>query len=115
MLRLVDDVDTAVACCLGTDEAAAELQALTGEGAGVLAGQLLIHTEHIAYLTTAYADVASGYVHVGTDVAPQLQDEGLAETHDFSVALAAGREVRAALAATHRQGSECIFEGLLET
>ena len=44
-----------------------------------------------------------------------LSGKGLTEAHDFAVALAAGREVRAALGAAHRQGGESIFEGLLET
>ena len=45
---------------------------------------------------------------------PQLQDESLAEAHDFSVALAARREVGTALATAHRQRSQGILEGLFK-
>ena len=111
---MLNEVDGAVARCFRTDARSAELEALAGEHALELVGELLIHSEQIANLAATNADVASGNVHVGTDVAIELSHEGLAETHDLSVALAAGCEIRAALAAAHRQRGECILEGLLE-
>ena len=77
-------------------------------------GEFLIHSKQVAYLAAAHADVASWDVHVGAYVAPQLKHEGLAETHDLGIALAAGREVAAALAAAHGQRGEGILEGLLK-
>ena len=47
-------------------------------------------------------------------MAPQFEHKRLAETHDFSIALATGWEVRTAFAATHRKGSQRILECLLE-
>ena len=67
-----------------------------------------------ANLTGADADVASGHVHVRTDMAVQLAHEGLAETHDFRVALALGVEIRATLAAAHGQRGQGVFEGLFK-
>ena len=46
---------------------------------------------------------------------PKLAHEGLAETHDLTRRLAAGREVGTTLGATHRQRGERVFEGLLES
>ena len=108
------EVDVAVAGGFGADERAAELEALAGEHAAEFARELLIHTEHVAYLTAAYADVACGDVHVGADMACKFKHEGLAEAHDFGVRLAAGREVGAALGAAHGQRGERVLEGLLE-
>ena len=80
----------------------------------MLVYQTLVHAEHIANLAAAYADIACRNVAVGTEIFPQTEYESLAEAHDFTVALAAGREVAAALGAAHRQGGEGIFEGLFE-
>ena len=77
-------------------------------------GELLILAEHIADLTTAYADVASRNVLVRTDVTIKLVHESLTETHHLSIALATRREVGTALGASHRQRGERILEGLLE-
>ncbi len=109
------EVECAEAGSLGTDTAAAEAQALAGESTGTLAREFFVHTVHVAYFTTAYADIACGNVLVRTEVTPKFEDEGLAETHDFTVALAAGREVAAAFCATHGQSGESVFESLLET
>ena len=76
--------------------------------------QFLVHAEEVANLACANADVASGNVLVGTDVTVKLCHEGLAETHNLSVAASAQREVRAALAAAHRQSGERVLECLLE-
>ena len=47
-------------------------------------------------------------------MAIQLAHKGLAETHDFGVALALGVEVRTALAAAHGQRGQGVLEGLLK-
>ena len=108
------EIESAEAGSLGTDARAAEFEALAGECAVVLVDELLVHAVHIAYFAAAYADIAGGNVAVGTEVLPQTEHEGLAEAHDFTVALAAGREVGAALCAAHRQSGEGILECLLE-
>ena len=77
-------------------------------------GELLVHTEHICHLASAYAYVAGGDVFVRADVAVKLAHEGLAEAHDLGVALAARGEVRATLGAAHGQGGERVLERLLE-
>ncbi len=80
----------------------------------VFAGELLVHTVHVAYLAAAYAYIAGGNITVGTEIAPEFKDERLAETHDFGVALAAGAEVGTTLASTHRESGESVLESLLE-
>ncbi len=107
-------VHGAVAGGFGADQRAAKAQALAGEHAVSAVGQLLVHAGHVADLAATHADVARGHVGVGADVAEQLGHEGLAEAHDFGVALALGVEVGAALAAAHGQGGQRVLEGLLE-
>ena len=80
----------------------------------MLVDEAFIHAVHITYFAAAYADIACGNVTVGTEVLPEAENEGLAETHDLTVALAAGREVAAAFGATHGEGCEGVFECLLE-
>ena len=108
------EIDGTITGGLGTDARAAELQTLAGEHALELVCELLIHAEEVADFATAYADVASGNVLIGTDVAIELGHEGLAETHDLSVALSAGSEVGAALATAHGECGECVLECLLK-
>ena len=48
-------------------------------------------------------------------MAIKLVHKGLAEAHDFGIALAGGIEVRAALCAAHGKRGEGVFESLLET
>src|SRR5690606_24478252 len=62
----------------------------------------------------AHPDVARGHVGVGTQMPMQLEHQRLAEAHYLAVAPALGIEVRAALAAAHRQRGERVLEGLLE-
>ncbi|MPN25897.1 hypothetical protein SDC9_173318 [bioreactor metagenome] len=47
-------------------------------------------------------------------MALEFRHERLAETHNFSIALAVRIKVRAALAAAHGQGGEAVFESLLK-
>ena len=77
-------------------------------------GELLVHTEHVAYLASTNTDITSRYVLVWTDVAIELRHECLAETHHLSVRLAARREVATTLGTTHRECGERVLEGLLE-
>jgi len=101
---------------LGTDEGATPAIALTSESASaVLAGQFLVHTVHVANLAAANAYVTSGAVLIGTDVAPEFIHEGLAETHDFSIALSNGVEISTTLTTAERQHGQAVLENLLET
>ena len=108
------EVEGAEAGGLRADARAAEAQALARECAVVLVDEALVHAVHVAHLAAAHAYVACGHVAVGTEVLPETEHEGLAETHDLAVALAAGREVAAALGAAHGQRGEGVLEGLLE-
>ena len=76
--------------------------------------ELLIHTEHIAYLASAYTDVTCRNILIGTDMTIELGHESLAEAHYFALALAAGREVGTTLCTTHWQCGKRILECLLE-
>ena len=85
----------------GADERTAKVDALSGEGSCVFVGELLVHSVHIAHLSCTHSDVACGYVGIGAYIAPKFHHIGLAEAHDFSVALASGREVGTALSSAH--------------
>ena len=116
MEHVLNKIESTETSCLGTEDRTTPSHALTGEHASViLTGELLIHTIEEADLTATNANVTSGNVLVGTDVVTELKHEGLAETHDFSVALANGVEVRATLTTAHGQRGQSILEGLLET
>ena len=112
---LVHIVGRAEARCFRTDAAAAVGKALAGQNA-VFVGVLdaLILSEQIADLLAAHAEVASGNVHIGADVAVQLRHERLAEPHDLRVASAAGVKVAAALAAADGEAGQAVFERLLK-
>ena len=111
----VCEIECTVAGSLGTKDGAAPGHALAGENAGVvLTGELAVHTVEEADFAAADTYVAGGNVLIGTDAAPELEHEGLAEAHDFVVALSNGIEVGTALAATHRESGESVLEGLLE-
>ncbi len=112
--HLLYEVESAETGSLGTDTATAECETLACECTCVFAGELLVHTVHVAYLAAAYAYIAGGNVTVGTEIAPEFKDERLTETHDFGVALAAGAEVGTTLASTHRESGESVLESLLE-
>ena len=116
MLRqhLVHEVQCAVSRSLGPQYRAAPFHALACEHALELVRQFLILSVQIAYLTGSYADVASRHILVRTDMAIQLCHKCLTELHHLVVALATDREVRSALAATHRQRGECVLESLFE-
>ena len=68
----------------------------------------------IADLAAADTDVARRAVDVLADVALKLGHEGLAEAHDFTVGLASGIKVGAALGAADRKTGHGILEALLE-
>merc|ERR1719162_2242373 len=112
--HLAGEVHQTVAGGLGADETPAPLEALAGEDAGELVGELLVHAEHGADLAPTDADVAGGDVGELADVAEELDHERLAEADDLGVGLALGVEVGAALAAAHRQTGERVLEYLLE-
>ena len=111
---LVHKVGQAVAGGLGTGERAAKGEALAGKDAGPLVGQALVLTEQVGNLAAANAQVTSGNVGVGADVAIELGHEGLAEVHDLVVGLALGVKVGAALTAAHRKGGQAVLEDLLQ-
>ena len=87
--HLVNEVQTAETGGFRTNQRTAEFKSFSGECSRKLTGQLLVHTEHITYFASSYADITGGNIHIRTQMTPQLQHERLAETHDFSVALAA--------------------------
>ena len=107
-------VESTEAGSFGTYTAAAEGHTLARECTGALVGQFFVHTVHVSDFTSTYAYVAGGHILVGTEVLPKLEDEGLAETHDFAITLATGREVATALTTAHRQSCQSVLEGLLK-
>ena len=100
---------------LGTHDGAAGGDSLAGQSAELGgAHDAAVLAVHVADLTAAAAQVAGGAVDVLADVAVQLGDEGLAEAHDLSVALATGVEVGAALGAADGQAGHGVLEHLLK-
>ena len=91
--HVLQEVYATISRGFGTDKRTAELNALARKYTLELVGELLVHAEHIAYLTATYSDVTRGNVLVGTNVAIQLCHESLAESHHLRIALATGREV----------------------
>ena len=120
--HVLSEVDIAVAGRFGTDQRAAEGEALARENARPLVGEALVLAEEVADFATADVHVASGNVGVGTDVAEELSHEALAEAHNLGIAAALARgvgallrvEVGTALAAAHRERRERVLEDLLE-
>ncbi len=112
--HLLGEIDAAVAGRLGTDQRAAPVEPLAGEDAGELVAQPLVLPEEIADLAPSDPDVPGRHVGVRADVAKELAHEALAEAHHLVVALPLGIEVRAPLAAAHRQGGQRVLEHLLE-
>ncbi len=109
-------IHCAEACSLRTKDAAAPSQTFAGKNTGIiLTGKFAIHSVHIADFASANADITCRNILIGTDAAPKFKHISLAETHYFTVALACGVKVRAALATAHRQSGKSILEGLLET
>jgi len=109
-------VDSAEAGSFRTDEGTTPAVALSGESAGaVLASEFLVSAIEVADFATANSYVTSRAVLVGTDVAPEFVHEGLAEAHDFGVALSDGVEIRTTLTTAEGQHGEAVFEDLLET
>ena len=108
------EIDITIAGGFGTDETSAKFEALAGEHTGEFARVLLICAEHVAHFATAHADIAGGHVAILTDVAVQLEHEGLAETHHLGRALAAGGKIRSAFGSAHGEGGQRIFERLFE-
>ena len=100
--HLVHEIEGAVAGSLRTEDRAAPFHTLTGEHTLELMGEFLILSEQITDLTGPHADIACGYILVGTDMTVEFRHEGLTELHHLIIALATDREVRAALAAAHR-------------
>ena len=52
--------------------------------------EFFIHAIHVADFAAAYTDITGWYIAVGAEIFPKAEDEGLAEAHDFTVALSAG-------------------------
>ncbi len=112
--HLLGEIDGAIAGGLGPNQRTAKAQALAGEHAIRLVGQLFHHAGHETDLAPADTDVARRHIGIRTDMAIQLGHERLAKTHHFTRALALGIEIRAPLAAAHRERGQGVLERLLE-
>jgi len=66
----------------------------------------LVHSKHVANLSTANTDIAGGNVAIMADVSPQFHHEGLTKTHDFGIGLALWVKVSTTLATAHWQTGE---------
>ena len=114
--HLVYKVQSTEARSLRAQDGTAPFNALACQGGTMeLRGQLLVHAKEVADFASAYADVAGGHVHVRSDDLIEFAHECLAEAHDLCLALAAWREVTAALATAHRQCGQCVLECLFKS
>ena len=109
-----EEVNRAVAGCLGASEGAAEGEAFTGQDAGPLIAKALVLAKHVADLSCAGANVTSWHVGVWTNVAGKLSHKGLAKRHNLAVRLALWIKVGAALATAHGECSQGVLEDLLK-
>ena len=109
-----EEVNRAVAGCLGASEGAAEGEAFAGQDAGPLVAKALVLAKHVANLARASANVTSRNVGVWANVASKLSHKGLAECHNLAVRLALWIEVGAALATAHGECGQGVLEDLLE-
>src|SRR5690554_1173737 len=104
-----------VAGCFGTGAAAAPVQALAGEYAGlVTVGDALVLAKHVTDFTATNADVTGRDVCVLAQVAVQFGHHALAEAHDFVVRFALRIEVAATFTAADGQAGQGVLEDLLE-
>ena len=83
--HLIGDVNETVAGCLRTSEGTTEGETLTSQNALIEAGNSLILTIEVAYLTSADTDITGRNVGILTDVLIELGHEALAETHHLCV------------------------------
>ena len=104
--HVLEEVHVAIARGFGADARTAELLPLTREDALEAVGELLVHTEHVAHFAATHADVACGYVFIGSDVSVEFGHESLTEAHHLGIALATGREVGTALGTAHGERRE---------
>lgn len=91
-----------------SDQATTPVQALAGEDTLELVLGGTVGAKHVANLTGARANVTSGDVRVGANVALQLAHEGDAEATDLVVRPALGVEVGTALATAHHHCRYCL-------
>ena len=64
----MNEIECAEACCLWTQYRASPFQTFSGEcGTVELTCQFLVHSEEVADLASAHADVSGRNVHVRTD------------------------------------------------
>ena len=116
MEKVLCEVQSAETCSLRTEDRTTPCAALAGEDSCVvLAGQLLVHSVQITDLTSTDSYVTCRDIGIGADASPELIHEGLAESHDLSIRLADGIEVRTTLCTAHRQSCQSVLECLLET
>ena len=114
MKHILNEIKSTKSCSLRTDARSTKVETLACKRTCMLLSQFLVHSIHIAHFSSAYTDITGRNVAVRTEIAPQLKNERLAETHDFLVRLSARAEVRTTLAATHRKSGQRILERLLE-
>lgn len=112
--HVLDVVDETVAGGLGSDQAAAPGEALSGQDALPLVADLAVGAKHPADLAAGHTNVAGGHVGLGANVLAQLAHEGVAEAANLAVALALGVKVGATLAAAHAQAGQGVLEDLLK-
>ena len=72
----------------------------------VFAGELLVHTVHVAYLAAAYAYIAGGNVTVGTEIAPEFRMNAWQKRMISASLLPRGLKSGTTLASTHRGSGE---------
>src|SRR5690606_14343846 len=108
------EVDRAVSRRLRPDQGASKADALAGEDTVRTVRELLDHAAHESDFARADSDVTGRHVGLGADMVEEAGGEGLTEPHDFAGTAPLRVEVRATLAAAHRQRGERILECLLE-
>ena len=111
---LVHEVAETVAGSLGTGQRAAPFKSLAGKNAGVFVAETLVLAIEEADFTAAHTDIAGRNVGISADMLAELGHEALAESHDFTIALALGVKIGTALAAADGESGKAVLENLFE-
>lgn len=112
MLNIINET---IASSLRSDETSTPGQSLSSQYANVFVPEFLVSSEQEADLASTSANVTSGHIGVFPDVLAKLAHEGSAESANLAVGFALRVEVGSTLASSHRETSQGILEGLLES
>ena len=112
--HFTSEVETTEASSFRADEGTTPGLTLAGEDTFEVSSGTLVLAVHVANFASTNTNITSGNIAVWSNVTEEFSHEGLAETHDLSIRLALGVEIRATLSTTHGERGEGVLEDLVE-